>query len=407
MRATRALASALLVVSGGLAGCDGALGDPGLRRPHAALGGDAGEPIVPVEASLADIEPAQASAYLALIAPALVERTLDPTEIAALDARGGVAIADVVEGWQDEPGLARAARRMIETALAVSGGVDSSGVDFGAPGRIVERVVREQRPWAEILTTDRCTDASGADAACDTGAPYAAGVITTRAFMAARQGRFNLTRAGTITRTFLCRNYPIEIELEPPIERDRLMPMFRALTREEQTDPEAAMSGLANGFHCYACHGQFGAHAQLFVRFDISGRWREDATGLQREGGMPGESFGGLMASHLEPAFAASESSQMVGREVANLSEAMTALTETDAFWSCAAQRVIELALDLDPERGVDAELLDVIADAARERAASPTFQDLIVATLAHPRVAITTARQLDVARGEDAEVSP
>jgi hypothetical protein len=404
--APRLLFAAMLVV---LAACDGALGDPGLRRPHEATpdGDDGGEPL-PAEASLADVEPAQASAYLALIAPVLVERTLDDEELAAIDARGGVAIADVVEGWLDEPGLARAARRMVETALAVSGGVvESSGIDFGAPGRIVEHVVLEQRPWAEILTTDRCFDATGAEAACDTGAPYAAGVVTTRAFMAARQGRFNLTRAGTLTRTFLCRNYPLEIELEPPIERDRLKPMFRALTREEQTDPEAAMSGLANGFHCYACHGQFGAHAQLFVRFDISGRWREDATGEQREDGMPGESFGGLMASHLEPPFAASEASQMVGREVANLSEAMAALTESDAFWSCAAQRLIELALDLDPERGVDAELLVEIADGARARVTSPTFLDLMVATLAHPRVAITTARQLDVGPDADAEVTP
>ncbi|MDQ3035365.1 MAG: hypothetical protein M3Y87_23375, partial [Myxococcota bacterium] len=329
-------------------------------------------------------------------------------EIAAVDARGGSAIADVIEGWHDEPGLARAARRMVETALAVSGGVvDSSGIDFGAPGRIVENVVLEERPWSEILTTDRCYDAAGGVVACDTGAPYAAGVITTRAFMAARQGRFNLTRAGTITRTFLCRNYPIEVELEPPIEREMLMPMFRALTREEQTDPEAAMSGAVNGFHCYACHGQFGAHAQLFVRFDVSGMWRDDATGLQREGGMPGESFGGLMASHLEPEFAASEASQMVGQDVANLSEAMQALTETDAFWSCAAQRVLELALDLDPSRGIDAELLESIGENVRAGAASPTFQDLIVAALAHPSVAITTARQLDVPADADAEVTP
>jgi hypothetical protein len=185
------------------------------------------------------------------------------------------------------------------------------------------------------------------------------------------------------------------------------MPMFRALTREEQTDPEAAMSGAVNGFHCYACHGQFGAHAQLFVRFDVSGMWREDATGLQREGGMPGESFGGLMASHLEPEFAASEVSQMVGQEVANLSEAMQALTQTDAFWSCAAQRVIELALDLDPSRGIDAELLASIAQSARARSASPTFQDLVVAALAHPDVAITTARQLELDPAADEEVTP
>ncbi|UJR82858.1 hypothetical protein [Sandaracinus amylolyticus] len=388
-----------------LAGCSASLGEPGEGMTHPPVPNDPrdpGEPSQPEpftpeerEVTLDDVTAAQAEAYLALIAPVIVERTLTDDERTAIATMGGDAIPSVVASWSDEPGLPRAARRMVETALGVSGGVDPSGIDFGAPGRIIEHVVREGRPWAEILTSTQCFDASGAPGECDTGAPYAAGVITTRAFMAARQGRFNLTRAGTITRTFLCRNYPLAVELEPPLERERLMPMFRALSAEEQTDPEAAMSGLANGFHCYACHGQFGAHAQLFVRFDVSGRWREDATGEQRQGGMPGESFGGLMASHLEPPWRANETSQMLGREVANLSEAMAALTESDAFWECASQRVLEAALDLDPDRGVEGELLVDIADAARARAASPTFVDLVVAALAHPRVAYAVARQL------------
>jgi hypothetical protein len=382
-----------------LLGCDAALDGPatassGVRDAAPASAADAG-PMAPIEASLDAIDPADARLYLSFVAPALIERTLDATERDAIAARGGAAIPEVLEGWRDAPGLARAARRMIETALAVSGGLDPSGIDFGMPGRIVERVVREQRPWGEILTSESCVDPSGASVECDTGAPYTAGVLTTRAFLAARQGRFNLTRAGTVTRTFLCRNYPVPTVLEPLLERELLLPMFRALSREEQTDPEAAMSGLANGFHCYACHGQFGAHAQLFVRFDASGRWRSDATGEQLEGGMPGESFGGLMASHLLAPRAASEESQMLGQSVANLAEAMEALTSSTAFLECASRRVLELAIDIDPAEGIEAALLTDIAEDALARGARPTFQDLMISALAHPRVAATTARQL------------
>lgn len=393
----------ILLAAIALSACAASLGDPGEGMPHPRVPDDprdppdAGEPFTPGarEVRLDELDAEGAEAYLALIAPVMVERTLSEPERAAIAARGGEAIPDVVAAWASEPGLARAARRMIETALGVSGGVDPSGIDFGAPGRIVEHVVREGRPWAEVLTSDQCFDPSGAPGECDTGAPYAAGVITTRAFMAARQGRFNLTRAATITHTFLCRNYPLEVELEPPLERDRLMPMFRALSAEEQTDPEAAMSGLANGFHCYACHGQFGAHAQLFLRFDIAGRWREEATGEQREGGMPGESFGGLMTSHLEPPWRDREASQMLGQQVDDLSGAMRVLTDSDAFWECASRHLLETALDLDPNRGVERALLVDIADAARARTASPTFSDLVVAALAHPRVATAVARQL------------
>ncbi len=392
-RTTRACA--LLAALAATSACAGEI------REHPALpSAPTGPPIFgepepgPRAPTLADVDGEGATAYLGRIAPILVGRTHTPAARATLE-RGGEAIPGVLDAWGDEPALARSARRMIETALAASGGVDDDGIDHGMPGRVVETVVRERRPWAEILTSETCYDASGAPIACDTGAPYTAGVLTTRAFLAARRGRFNLTRAGTMTSVFLCRTYPMPVEIEPHIPRETLRPMFRALSAEEQTDPEAAMSGLANGFHCYACHGQFGAHAQLFVRFDVLGRWHADATGEQAPEGMPGESFGGLMASHLVEPYAADERSQMLGEPVENLAGAARVLTEHPRFWSCSSRRVLELALDLDSSRGVDEALLQDVAATVRAGAASPSFQELLVATLAHPRVAAAAARQI------------
>ena len=80
-------------------------------------------------------------------------------------------------------------------------------------------------------------------------------------------------------RAFACRTYPMERDLQPPLEADLLIPMFRAETPEEQTVAEAT-NGFGNGFGCYSCHSQFGAHAQLFVKFDTSGVWHADADGL-------------------------------------------------------------------------------------------------------------------------------
>ncbi len=37
---------------------------------------------------------------------------------------------------------------------------------------------------------------------------------------------------------------------------------------------QEAKSGFGNGFACYNCHSQFGAHAQLFVKFDEQGPLR-------------------------------------------------------------------------------------------------------------------------------------
>lgn len=334
----------------------------------------------------------QTLAVARFVAPVLVERGLTADEVATLSS-DPTRFSEVVRAWGEEPALARSARRLVERALAVSGG-ERDGIDYGLPGRIVERVVQDGEPWGSILTRDRCVAADGTDTDCDSGAPYAAGVLTTRAFLSVRSGRFNLTRAGTITHAFLCNDYPLPESMEPRIERETLLPMFRALTAEEQTDPEAASSGIANGFHCYACHGQFGAHAQLFVRFDAAGHWREDATGLQNPDAMPGESFGGLMTSHLVEELAANESSQMLGREVAHLGEAAQAVAEHPEFVRCAVEKLVEHAV---PASDVDHRFTrDVVATLGE----APTFVDLVVATITHPRLVRSLASQLGVGSG-------
>lgn len=369
-----------------LAACEGQLA----TRP---MNDDASMP--PTDAAIDEVATSEQTLAVArFVAPVLVERGLDADEVATLTA-SPARFAEVVRGWGDEPALARSARRMVERSLAVSGG-ERDGIDYGLPGRIVERVVRDGEPWGTILTRERCVGRDGADTDCDSGAPYAAGVLTTRAFLAVRAGRFNLTRAGTITHAFLCNEYPLPESMEPRLPRETLLPMFRALTAEEQTDPDAAMSGIANGFHCYACHGQFGAHAQLFVRFDAAGVWREDATGLQNPDGMPGESFGGLMTSHLVAELAANESSQMLGREVAHLGEAAHAVAEHPEFVRCAVEKLVEHTV---PATDVDHRFTrDVVATLGE----APTFVDLVVATVTHPRFVRSLATQLGVGAADD-----
>ncbi|MCB9601117.1 MAG: hypothetical protein H6722_00200 [Sandaracinus sp.] len=350
-------------------------------------GGDAAMPTTDagVEEEVATV--AQTLTAARFYAPALVERGLSAEEVATLEA-DPTRLPEIVRAWGEEPALARSARRLVERALAVSG-TERDGIDYGVPGRLVEAVVRNGEPWGHILTRDRCVDPSGADVDCDSGAPYAAGVLTTRAFLAVRAGRFNLTRAGTLTHGFLCSNYPMPESMEPRLPRDTLLPMFRALTAAEQTDPEAAMSGLANGFHCYSCHGQFGAHAQLFVRFDTQGRWHEEASGLQNPDGMPGESFDGLMTSHLIEGLASDERSQMLGREVANLGEAAEAVAEHPEFLRCAVEKIVAHAV---PTTSVDRRFSTEVAATLGE---DPTFVDLVVATLTHPRFVRSLGEQL------------
>src|SRR5690606_20770392 len=142
---------------------------------------------------------------------------------------------------------------------------------------------------------------------------------------------------------FACRIYPMEPAIQVPLEKEFLIPMFRAESAEEQTVDEAK-GGFGNGTGCYACHSQFGAHAQLFVRYDDTGMWRADATGLQDEAPEAelGRSFDGLYASHFfDPVAAAAENSWVFGEPVANLHEAGEVISDSRLFRECTVKNLV------------------------------------------------------------------
>jgi hypothetical protein len=340
--------------------------------------------------SAADVE-----VYLRRLAPVFAGRVLNEAERARIASEGVDAVEPIIDGWSVEPSFALAARTMLEIKLGVSG--EQGGINYDLPGNLVEHVVENDLPWSTILTSESCYGNDGAEMPCDTGAPYAAGVLGTRGYLAARAGRFNLTRASAMMNTFACRHYPLEDELQPRIEKMALLPLFRALSMEDQMDARAA-GGFGNGFECYTCHGQFSLHAQLFVKFDRTGMYVADASGLQNTEptAQLGESYDGLMASHLDdPARAASEVSQVFGQEVTNLSDAARVISESRVFVECATQNVLAYGFTLDESVDLSARLIDEMTDRALARNPSPTFRDLVVATFADPTVIQTAVAQL------------
>jgi hypothetical protein len=349
-------------------------------------------PPPPPEKTLADVPVDDVKLVLSLALPSLVGRVPTNEERDRLDSEGSSAMLPILESALAEPTFAQSARTLIERKLSVSGVRDD--VDFGLPGNLAAHIVKNGLPWSQILTADSCYDRDDNAIACDTGAPYAAGVLTTRGYMISRAGRFNLTRSSTLMRAFACQGYPQDYALEPLLPKEKLIPLFRAETFEEVTDPRAA-GGFGNGEGCYFCHGQFGAHAQLFVKFDVNGIYRPEATGEQDPVGELGRSYDGLLASHFnDPAERALENSQMFGQPVANIVEAAQVFTQNPVFTTCAVRNVMEHALMVDPSVDVDPRLLTRIADRARARHADPTLADLVVATLTDPLVidSITTS---------------
>lgn len=340
--------------------------------------------------------PAQVLMYMQYIGPALLGRTLSDAEVERITAQGDAAMKPMFESWFAEAGFAEAVRGMMELKLSASG--KRGEIDFGLAGYLVRHIVQNKMPWSTVLTSPTCYDAGDAPIPCDTGAPYTAGVLTTRGFLAGNEGRFNLSRAHTMLKTFMCRDYPHEDELQPKVETMKLKLMFRATSAEDQKVAEAA-GGFGNGLACYTCHGQFSLHAQPFVKFDKTGLYVPDATGLQNPVGQLGEGTSGTAASHWDsPDFAKLEASQWFSNEISGLAEGAAVISKHDKFRECTLQNLLDLAIGVDASydtglKGlkVDPGFLTEVASSVSSTVPDPTIQALATVLYADSRVIATT----------------
>jgi hypothetical protein len=340
------------------------------------------------------ISAAATDAYLRKLSPIVVGRVLSSAERQQITMLKGKAIEPIVTAWVSEPAFVDATRRFVEDMLAVSGKLaDPRGaaVDFGLPVNLGAFLVKNNRPWSEMITAADCYDAQLRPMKCDSGAPYGAGVLTTRAILLSRSGRFNLTRASTLIRTFACQSYPLEADLQPYVDKTWLLPMFQANTPEEQVD-ERAKNGFGNGLGCYSCHGQFSLHAQLFVKFDGAGFYKAGADGMQDtrpEAELGRATMTGLLASHFKDRDKAGlEGVQLFGKPVANLAEATKVLAQHPLFTECAANKYLDHTLGvLSGHVKYDRDMFREIGYRARLRKADPTLGDIVQSLFTHPTV--------------------
>lgn len=166
---------------------------------------------------------------------------------------------------------------------------------------------------------------------------------------------------------------------------------------QDQLD-DGTDGAFGNGFACYTCHSQFGAHAQLFVKFDAFGNYVDGATGAQNPDLEAGKSFNDLFTSHLKDSNeAASEASQVFGRQVANLKEASEVIVQSDEFWNCSVQKSLQYFLNLDHSEAehINVGLLRDIVRKAKTRNPQPSLSDLVVESLSHPLVMLSIEGRL------------
>jgi hypothetical protein len=349
----------------------------------------------------AALTPSQVRTYLTRIAPYIAGRSLSYDEGARIDEDGEAALYDILQSWVDAPGFGDAIRDLIQNELHASG--TTSAIDYELPGNLAYEAATLGLPWSTILTADYCVAADGSHIECDTGAPYAAGVLATKAYLVPNKGRFNLSRAKLMLETFACRIYPMEHDIQPPLQKAELIEMFRAENAAEQT-VEEAQGGFGNGVGCYTCHSQFGAHAQLFVRFDENGTWRADATGRQDPDNELGRSFDGLYTSHFDdPLASPDETSQIFGETVANLREAGEVIGDSRLFRECTVKNLIAhpFGLAAGVSKDIDDDLVGRLTDVVEAVDPDAAIGQYVLEVFTDEQVVRTTLAALESAEGQ------
>ena len=329
--------------------------------------------------------------YLNHLAGKIMQRPLTVNEKNVIAKKGSEAIAEVIKSWTDsEQFLFSIADYTQKLVLAGGDDPDRAAIDFDLPAKLAVKLQQNQESYKLILTYDSCGQ-KNPYIPCDSSSKVGAGILTTRSFLTAHQGPYNLARAGRLVNAFACTTYPIKYksfdisghfsmvnESRSPV--NQLIDIFA----------DRSGRGFGNGTACYACHGQFGKHAQLFINYDFEGMFHLFPAGLQNPSATPGHSDNGLFTSHYKtPVQAASSHSQFFGESVDTLNAAMEVLTANPAFWECAVKNIIGYYLRLPDAnlREINPWLFEAIANRHRFSELQPDFATLVEKTLSDPEL--------------------
>lgn len=342
-----------------------------------------------------DFTAAELNRYAAQIAPLIAGRALTLSEREAIEVGQYAAFTRILNDWTQGPGFPRIARQMVSELTRAAGKTEL--YDAELPANLAEYLAREKLPYSQLLTASSCYNKNLEPISCDTGAPYTAGLLTTRSYLKAHSSRFNLSRAISLMEDFMCKNYPMADTFQPRESMDDLIPLF---ARNPDTPETVSSLGFGRA-HCYSCHGQFAPHTQLFVRFDNAGLYRADATGLQNPALQPGESGTAekmLYTSHFkDPQRSSQESSQMLGQAVANLTDAARVLVKTGEFKACAVRRVLAFGGRLERSQVdliLDADVESIVSE-LNQKSPDPSFADYFNQVFKHPRVISAMLRNI------------
>ncbi len=235
----------------------------------------------------------------------------------------------------DNPAFVSTMRTYHQAFFEMSGMEDD--INYDEPANLAAYLIRENMDFRDILRATYCVnndleriDCSSFEGNTQMQDTYAAGVITTQAFLRNWESSFNFVRTRETLKAFGCEEYP------------------------DSTDAGMTRREVETGVHtwectncvpsCYSCHSTMNARATLFYDFDINGVFDLDPPNRTRtlndEGG-PSQRTD-LLIEGAAPRFN--------GQVMNNLRDYALALSDTPKFTQCLARRLTLYSIGGDLE---------------------------------------------------------
>ena len=319
--------------------------------------------------------------YLERLAGTMVSRSLLDSELKSIKEQEWDSVRETISYWTTTKEFEYSIAEYI-SLLTRTGGSDPDypEIDFNNPQKLTLNIHKQGGSYDEIISSNTCQSGS---VFCDSSAPSGAGLLTTRAFLKIHGGPYNIARANKLMKYFACSSYPVKyygmsetggvtLVDEPRLRESELIHPFN----------QRKMDGFGNGSDCYLCHGQFGKHTQLFVKFDYLGMHRELADGIENPKNQSGFSRYGTFTSHLSNPLAASSSrSNFFGTDIENLNEAMKILADNEVFWQCAVKNVLGHYMRIPKKQLnlIDKRILNRLVKEHNFINKKPSFSELVI----------------------------
>ena len=227
----------------------------------------------------------------------------------------------------------------------------ADGVNYNEPANLAAYLAVNDLDFREILKADYCVNDDLEKIECSSfsdsadAQEYAAGAITTQAFLKKWESAFNFRRVSKAFQLFACKEYP-DVK-DSGLSAEMI----------SESVKEFACSDCSPA--CISCHRSMNARASLFYTFDRKGQFNPNPD-MDPEAGEVTVRDVATEASTVDDLLAEGAEPMYKGVVLKNIRDYAQHLADGKDFRDCVAQRMINFAFGKDSTERAPASLANV-----------------------------------------------